>query len=159
MRNTLRRDDGSLIILVISLFSLLLVSCSLLINVADNFLAKRQLIEIGEVAITQSAHQLSLDRYYSGNINMDSSGVDGAQFRVPIDCQLAEKAFVSEISLATLRGTNIVVSDWSCNGDEVSATLTIKKNRLIYLPFNIGSDSSEISASVGAISSIGGMRN
>ena len=152
-------DEGSLIILVLTLFSLLLITCSALINLTDDYLAKRQLVEIGEVAISRASHQLSLDRYYSGNISMDNSGGDGAQFRVPIDCNLAQQTFADEISLSQLRGNSITVSEWSCSNDEVSANLKAQKSPLIYLPLNIGPRQIEVSATVGAISSIGGLRN
>lgn len=159
MKSHGEHDEGSLIILVLTLFSMLLITCSVLINVADDFLAKRQLIEIGEVAISQAAHQLSLDRYYSGQITMDTGAVDGAQFRVPIDCTKAQQVFNEQISLSHLRGNPIEISDWSCSNDEVTAHLAAMKQRLIYLPFNIGSEGVEISTSVGAISAIGGIRN
>ena len=57
--DVLRDETGSLVILVFSLFLLLLVAALSVINISDNFLAKRQLVEIGEVAITRAAHQIS----------------------------------------------------------------------------------------------------
>ncbi len=153
-----REESGSLVILVFSLFLLLLVSSLAVINVSNNFLAKRQLIEIGEVAITRAAHQISLSRYYAGDILMDSSGVDGAAFRIPIDCPRAYNSFSDEIGTSSLRGSAISIADWNCVGDEVRGTLTVEIPQLLKLPFNIGSSEVSVSSIVGATSLIGGVR-
>lgn len=154
----LRNDSGSLVILTFSLFLLLLISSLAVIDISDSFLAKRQLVEIGEVAITRAAHSISLSRYYSGNILMDSSGADGTQFRIPLDCLTAELAFQNEISSSALRGQGIAVTSWSCVNDEVEATIQAQVPVLISLPLGIGADSSLITSTVGATSIIGGTR-
>jgi hypothetical protein len=154
----LRNDSGSLVILVLALFSLLLLSSFVVIDVSDNFLVKRQLVEIGEVAITRAAHQISLSRYYSGNILMDNSGGDGAQFRIPLDCQSAYRSFSDEISNSLLRGRSISITGWNCEGDEVRGTLQVVIPILLRLPLGIGSDSTSITSTVGATSIIGGTR-
>ena len=151
-------DSGSLVILVLSLFFLLLVSSLAVVDISDNFLAKRQLVEIGEVAITRAAHQISLSRYYSGNILMDTSGGDGAQFRIPIDCQKAYGSFFDEIATSSLRANPITITSWSCSGDEVTGTLTAEIPILLRLPLGIGSSSTVITSTVGATSIIGGAR-
>lgn len=152
-------ETGSLVILVFSLFFLLLVASFVVINVSNNFLAKRQLVEIGEVAITRAAHQISLGRYYSGNILMDTSGVDGAAFRIPIDCTSAYNSFHDEITSNSLRGSAISITSWSCVGDEVSGTIAIEVPELLKLPFNIGPASTTVSSTIGATSIIGGLRS
>jgi hypothetical protein len=152
-------ERGSLIILVLALFTVLLVSSLTLIDVSDNFLAKRQLVEVGEVAITSAAHQLSLTRYYGGNILMDSAGADGAQFRIPLDCNKAQESFTQEISAATLRSYPISIDSWSCSADEVTATISSEIPILINLPFGIGASSTQIQATIAATSIIGGYRN
>ena len=154
----MKGDSGSLVILVLSLFFLLLVSSLAVVDISDNFLAKRQLVEIGEVAITRAAHQISLSRYYSGNILMDTSGGDGAQFRIPIDCQKAYGSFFDEIATSSLRANPITITSWSCSGDEVTGTLTAEIPILLRLPLGIGSSSTVITSTVGATSIIGGAR-
>lgn len=151
-------ESGSLVILTFSLFLLLLISSLAVIDVSDSFLAKRQLVEIGEVAITRAAHSISLGRYYSGNILMDTSGADGTEFRIPLDCQAAQLAFQNEISSSLLRGQGIAVTSWSCINDEVEATIEAQIPVLIHLPLGIGSSSSNITSTVGATSIIGGVR-
>ena len=103
IKDLLRDETGSLSILVFALFFVLLVSSLGVVDISDNFLAKRQLIEIGEVAITQAAHQLSLSRYYSGNVLMDSSGADGTQFRIPLDQRCAGRIGANSCHIKTKR--------------------------------------------------------
>ena len=151
-------DAGSLVILVLALFFLLLVGSLAVVDISDNFLAKRQLVEIGEVAITRAAHQISLSRYYSGNILMDTSGGDGAQFRIPLDCQSAYHSFSDEISASSLRANPITITSWSCSDDEVIGTVTAEIPILLKLPLGIGSRTTVITSTVGATSIIGGAR-
>ena len=157
-RRFFRDDSGSLVILSFSLFFLLLISSLAVIDISDSFLAKRQLVEIGEVAITRAAHSISLSRYYSGNILMDTSGADGNQFRIPIDCEAAQLAFQNEISSSSLRGQAISITSWSCINDEVDATIEAQIHVLISLPLGIGTNSSMVTSTVGATSIIGGTR-
>ena len=158
MRACLHNDEGSLIILTLTLFMLLVVTSLGMVDISDNFLAKRQLVEVGEVAISSAAHQLSLSRYYSGNILMDTSGADGSQFRIPIDCGKALSAFTSEISASALRGLPIQIENWNCSNDEVSATISAQIPTLIRLPLGIGSSTTQVRATIGATSIIGGIR-
>ena len=158
IRKDIRDESGSLAVLVLSLFLILLVSSLAVVDISDNFLAKRQLIEIGEVAITKAAHQISLSRYYSGNIVMDNSLADGAQFRIPLDCTAASSAFLEEIAASNLRGSAIHVESWDCSNDEVSATISAAIPILIKLPFGIGSHQTQITSTIAATSIIGGAR-
>ncbi len=151
-------ESGSLILLIFSLFLLALVSSFAIIDVSDTFLAKRELIAIGEVAITRAAHQISFSRYYSGNILMDTSGSDGAQFRIPLDCPAAFSAFQAEISSSLLRSHSISITSWNCQNDEVTGTLQAKVPLLVKLPFGIGTDGTIITSTIGATSIIGGTR-
>ena len=153
-----KEESGSLVVLVLTLFFLLLVGSLAIVDISDNFLAKRQLVEIGEVAITRAAHQISLARYYSGNIVMDNSGGDGAQFRIPLDCQNAYNSFHDEIAAATLRGNFIAMTSWTCSNDEVSGTISAEIPVLAKLPLGIGSGNTVISTTVAATSIIGGVR-
>ena len=156
--HALREETGSLVILIFSLFLLLLVTSLGIVDISDNFLAKRQLVEIGEVAISRAAHQISLSRYYSGNILMDTSGGDGAEFRVPLDCAQAYNSFESEISAASLRSMPIAITGWSCTNDEVTGTIESRIPILLKLPLGIGSDTTLITSTVAATSIIGGSR-
>ncbi len=157
-KQNLGDETGSLAILVFALFLLLLTASLAIVDISDNFLAKRQLVEIGEVAITRAAHQLSLSRYYSGNILMDTSGSDVTQFRIPIECPAAQSGFQDEIASSSLRGKPIAITGWSCIGDEVTGTITAQIPILLQLPLGIGRNFTTITATVGATSIIGGVR-
>jgi hypothetical protein len=157
-RRGLREELGSLSILITTLFFLLLLSAFVTADTSDAFLAKRELVGVGEVAITSAAHQISLSRYYSGNIMMDTSGSDGPLFRVPIDCEAAFKSFTSEIDGSNLRGAPIAIDTWNCAGDGVRATVSSLIPALIKFPFGIGSGENLISTTIGATSIIGGYR-
>jgi hypothetical protein len=89
---------------------------------------------------------------------MDTSGGDGAQFRIPIDCQKAYGSFFDEIATSSLRANPITITSWSCSGDEVTGTLTTEIPILLRLPMGMGSASTVISSTVGATSIIGGAR-
>ena len=151
-------ETGSLVILIFTLFLLLIISSFAIVDVSDSFLAKRELVAIGEVAITRAAHQISLSRYYSGNILMDSSGGDGAAFRIPLDCHAAFAAFQAEVSASLLRNRLVAITFWSCQNDEATGTLQVNIPLLLKLPFGIGAGGTNISSSVGATSIIGGSR-
>ena len=151
-------ESGSLVLLIFTLFLLALVSSLAIIDVSDSFLAKRELIAIGEVAVTRAAHEISLSRYYSGNILMDTSGSDGAQFRIPLDCPAAFTAFQAEISSSLLRGHSISITSWNCQNDEVTGTLQATIPLLIKLPFGIGTNGTIVTSTIGATSIIGGTR-
>ena len=151
-------ETGSLILLIFTLFLLLLISSFAIVDVSDSFLAKRELVAIGEVAITRAAHQISLTRYYSGNILMDNSGGDGAAFRIPLDCPVAFAAFQAEVSASLLRNRVVAITSWSCQNDEATGTLQVNIPLLLKLPFGIGAGGTNITSSVGATSIIGGSR-
>ena len=158
MNTSRESDEGSLIILVITLAMVLLVSSLALINISNNFLAKRELVEIGEVAISKAAHQISLSRYYSGNILMDNSAADGAQFRIPLDCDKAYATFGDEIASTKLRAQSILITNWRCVNDEVTVGLEAEIPVLLQLSFGIGSATTVVKATIAATSIIGGLR-
>ena len=78
IKQSIYEERGSLSILIMTLFLLLLVFSFTIIDISDAYLAKRQLTEIGDVAITKAAHAISLSRYYSGDRTLDSNNPDGS---------------------------------------------------------------------------------
>ena len=149
-------ETGSLSILIITLFLLMLLFSFLIINVSDAYLAKRELDNVGEVAITRAAHAIDLNRYYSGDRTADEASGDGLAFRVPLDCGTAESNFQQSIVSSNLRGEAISIQDWQCQADEVSATISAIIPTALRMPLEIGSATTEITASIGATSIIGG---
>ena len=158
IKQAIHDERGSLSILIISLFLLLLVFSFTIVDISDAYLAKRQLTEIGDVAITKAAHAISLNRYYSGDRTLDSNNPDGSSYRVPLDCNTAEINFQNEISVSRLRGSGVSMVSWSCGNDQVEATIMAMILPLITLPLGIGFATSEIHSTIGATSIIGGSR-
>jgi len=156
--NFAQDERGSLSILIITLFLFLLIFSFTIVDISDAYLAKRQLTEIGDVAITKAAHAISLSRYYSGDRTLDGNNPDGSTYRVPIDCVTAETYFQSEISVSSLRSSAISMVSWSCASDQVEATIMATIPPLIELPLGIGYATNEIHSTIGATSIIGGSR-
>ncbi len=149
-------ETGSLSFLIITLFLLMLLFSFLIINVSDAYLAKRELDNVGEIAITRAAHAIDLNRYYSGERTADEASGDGLAFRVPLDCATAESNFQNSIVSSNLRGEAISIQNWQCQADEVSATISAIIPTALEMPLGIGSATTEVTASIGATSIIGG---
>jgi Flp pilus assembly protein TadG len=151
-------ETGSLSLLIITLFLLLLVFSFMIIDVSDAYLAKRELINLGEVAITDAAHSLSISRYYSGDRTADDASGDGLVYRVPIDCNAAAVNFENSLNAARLRGVSIAMNAWSCVNDEVTATISAPIVTAVRLPLGLNSATESISATISATSIINGSR-
>jgi hypothetical protein len=158
LRYFFQAEEGSLSILIISLFLLTLIFSLMTVNVSDAFLAKRALVNIGEVAISDAAHSLSLSRYYSGDRTADDASGDGSLYRVPIDCNQAALNFQTSLQHMNLRGYAISMMAWSCAADEVSATIAATIPTAVILPLGLNSATEVISASISATSIIAGSR-
>ena len=120
----LREERGSLSIFTTSLMGLLLVTSFLVINSASAFMAQRELIQIGETALSRAASHLDMNVYYSY----------GLQSEVPIDCVQAYDSLQSDIQGAQLRGKKISISRWDCGGTRVAAEIETSAKHLISAP-------------------------
>ena len=58
-------EEGSISLLLVFLFLITAISSLVVVDVADAYLAKRQLSQIGEAAAQIGTHQIDLNRYYS----------------------------------------------------------------------------------------------
>ena len=144
-------EEGSISVLITSLFLLVFILSIGIIDVSDSYLAKRELIQIGEDAILVASHSLNENLYYS-----DLSGLSGTNGRVPIDCALAEIKFHREIILKNLRNNEIAVSGWSCSRDQITASIRSKIQALVNFPIlsNINNGYIAIDAIIGATSEL-----
>jgi uncharacterized membrane protein len=137
----IKDERGSLSILTTTLFFILVLSSFVILNLSSAFLAKRELVQIGEVAITRASQNLDMERYYLQDSDLTT---------VPVDCGAAYDAFVNEISANSVRGRSISLDSWSCEGDSPTATISVKIRPLLAIPFmstNKGSGSATESAS------------
>jgi uncharacterized membrane protein len=150
-RNFAYNETGSISVLITSLFLLVFILSVGIIDISDSYLAKRELIQIGEDAILVASHSLDENLYYSDFQSM--SAING---RVPIDCQLAEIKFHTEINQKNLRENKVVVSGWRCSGDEITASITSKIQALVNFPIlsNLNGGNIDISAIIGATSEL-----
>jgi len=158
-----KEERGSLSILSTSLFFLLVISSFVILNLSSAFLAKRELVQIGEVAITRATHYLDAGSYYNGassdetssnGANWSNSGAGGPTSNtpaLPIDCSLAYKTFASEISRAQLRNNPINFTDWNCDGYAVSAKLSSPIQHLLRMPMLASQTPVTISATISAL--------
>ena len=144
-------EAGSISVLITSLFLLVFILSVGIIDISDSYLAKRELIQIGEDAILVASHTLNENLYYSDlqELNLSNS-------RVPIDCALAESKFRGEITLRNLRNNEISVSGWHCSGYEITASINSKIQALVNFPIlsNINNGLISIDAIIGATSEV-----
>jgi hypothetical protein len=138
-------ENGSISILVMGLFLVLLILSASILDASDAYMAKRELLAIGERALTKSVHYLSLQDYYTGgssaptnnsastnnsaptkNSGSNSASTDVSsqttQF-IPLDCPTAIAEFEREISISDLRGEAVTISSLSCDGYKISAQI------------------------------------
>jgi hypothetical protein len=146
-----RSEGGSISVLITTLFLLLFILSVGIIDISDSYLAKRELIQIGEDAILVASHTLNESFYYS-----DLQSFSALNSRVPIDCALAEIKFHREISLNNLRNKEIAVSGWSCSGDQITASIRSNIQALVNFPIlsNLNNGQIGIDAIVGATSEL-----
>ena len=150
-------DRGSLTVLTSGLFVLLLLLSFGLIDVSNAYVAKKELLHIGEAAISNASHSLAASRYYNGQLTVAQLQSGKTEFRVPIDCSLAQSTFYSEISAESLRGFPIQVANWTCQDDVLTASLKGSISLPLQFPLlssAIG-DPISVTATIGATSLYG----
>ena len=138
-RKFLRGEEGSISVLITSLFLIVFILSIGTIDISDSYLAKRELIQIGEDAILVATHSLNENLYYSSSLNLSSNNG-----RVPIDCALAEIKFHAEVSQRKLRNSEIAVTGWQCSDDQITASISSKIRALVNFPILSGLNNGEI---------------
>ncbi len=140
------REDGSISVLTIGLFTISVALLILITDVASISVSKQSLVHVTEAAAIRAVHSVDLGSYYRGD-----SGVP-----VPIDCQQAYQVIADEMNL-WLRGEGdirrrelqeVSLTDFSCSGDGVEISTSART----LLPFRLpqGSAQVEIHATVKA---------
>ena len=140
----IRDESGSLTLFITSLFLLTLLLSFAIIDISGALVAKRQLVNIGEAAISRAAHNIDLARYYSGEFTISGYGISGVgtsgeKYLVPIDCQAASNILESEIAISQLHRSPINILSFTCEGDLIRATITSRIAPLLALPILQGS--------------------
>ena len=124
----LQCEEGSVSILIIGLFSILLIVSLAILDLSDLYLAKRELLQISEHAVNKASHDISLSAYYSGSFE------NSAHPRVPLDCSEVANTLLEVISHENLRGERVSVKGWSCQGDLASVTISSEITPAVRFP-------------------------
>ena len=130
---------GSISLLIVGLFMAVLVLAMAILDISGDFLAKQELTQLGEAAISSAAHSIDLDRYYRSDRNFVRNSPKGPIYRIPIDCSISFAKFQREISLSALRGKPITILSWNCYKDSLAAQLQSDVPLLAPVPF-LGGD-------------------
>ena len=177
----LKREDGSISVLVFGLFAVVLLSSVVLTDISSIIVAHRSLVQATESAAQSAAHALDLDTYYQGKHSVLSFLVTDASPVIPIDCEAANaraSETLADIASTTNRNSNrfsqkiggpsqlfggsnsklirpelddIQISDFQCNGTEVLITTSARA----WLPISLSLfsfESVDLSASAGTTS-------
>lgn len=89
LKRDLKREDGSISVLVFGLFAVVLLSSVVLTDISSVIVAHRSLVQATESAAQSAAHALDLDTYYQGKHSALSFLVSSASPVIPIDCAAA----------------------------------------------------------------------
>ena len=157
-KGKLKSDSGSLSVFISALFLLTLIFSFEAIDIANSYLAKRHLIQIGEAALQSGAHKIAMDRYFTGDYTVENSSSGAARFRVPLDCVNARAAFEKEIQIERLGNQSIKTTAWSCLNDILTATIRAEIQPPLAVPLlsDLAGTLIPIEAEISASSVIGG---
>jgi uncharacterized membrane protein len=163
----LKKEDGSISVLVFGLFAVVLLSGVVLTDISAIFVAQRSLVQATESAAQSAAHALDLETYYQGKHSALSFLVSDASPVIPIDCGAASnRASETLADIANTANRNygdsstqlirrelsdVHISEFQCNGTEVLITASAKAWLPISLSF-FSFESVNLSASVGTTS-------
>lgn len=108
-------DRGSISVVTIGLFSILLLLSMILTNISTVYFAKRDLTLITEAAVQRGMKNLDAEKYYSGKYNLtqmlqNSLGAAESDPGIPIDCE------------AGIRNAQEIFSDSNAGNFEISST-------------------------------------
>ena len=162
-RELLLDERGSISILTIGLFTLLLSTVVALSNISAVYLAKRTLILATEAAVQRGAQNLDKGTYYSGEYNLTDflRGVVGHGEEdpgIPIDCKAGARDAEELISYWQGRGRNLTragisqmkLTNFQCDGFQIY----LESEALVNIPFPLpffGIDEVQIRGSAGGV--------
>ena len=158
----LRDERGSLSVLILGLFLVILITLMILTDVSSVYFAKRSLTQATEAAAQRGVRNLDMGAYYRGEYNIKTfirnlSGEGEKDPGIPIDCEKGRKDSINAISefsrdRESLLGSQlgeIRVDQISCDGYQLSIQTSSTARLPFVIPFiNIGSV--EITSHVGA---------
>lgn len=161
--NRCKSDRGSISVLTIGLFVILLFTALILTNISSIYLAKRSLSLTSEAAVQYGMKNLDSKSYYSGEYNLNqllvnSLGQAEVDPGIPIDCDAGLDDVRKVLSdwqregAASTRANvvQIVLTDFQCDGFKIYIESSAIVQIPVPLPF-IHLDQVEIRTHAGAI--------
>lgn len=148
MRRFIRNDEGSLSVLILSFFMIILITLIALTDISAIYFAKRSLTQATEAAAQRGVRNLDLNAYYRGKYNATQFLINLTDQRekdpgIPIDCSKGEvdaRAAIQELSSdrRNLFGPHlgaIRVDEISCDGYQISLHTSATAALPFVLPF------------------------
>jgi hypothetical protein len=161
IRKFLSEEDGSLSVLILSLFMTTVITLLILTDISTIYFAKRSLTQATEAAAQRGVRNLDLDAYYRGRYNLTQLLVNLTNEReldpgVPIDCSkgaIDARDAINDFSRnrANLFGQHlgvIRIVAISCDGYQISIETSAKAALPFIFPF-INLSEVEISSHIG----------
>lgn len=147
-RNFFTDEEGSLSVLILSLFMTILITLVALTDISAIYFAKRSLTHATEAAAQRGVRNLDLDAYYQGKYNaiqflINLTGERERDPGIPIDCSRGEvdaRHTISELSIdrKNLFGSRlgaITLDAIACDGYQLSIETSSTATLPFVLPF------------------------
>lgn len=161
LRKFFSDERGSLSVLILSLFMIVVITLVALTDISAIYFAKRSLTQATEAAAQRGVRNLDLDAYYRSKYNVTKFLINLTDERekdpgIPIDCSKGEddaRSALSELSRdrSNLFGPHIGeirVEEINCDGFQLSIKSSATATLPFVLPFT-GISHVEISSHVG----------
>ena len=107
LKAKIRREEGSISVLVFGLFAVVLLSSVVLTDIASIIIAHRSLVQATESAAQSAAHALDLDTYYQGKHSALSFLVSDSSPVIPIDCGAAKSRATETLNEISSTSANL----------------------------------------------------
>jgi Flp pilus assembly protein TadG len=154
-------DEGSVAVITIGLFVILLSTALVLTDISAIYLAKRSLTHATEAAVQRGMKNLDSQSYYSGEYNLtqllqNSIGTAESDPGIPIDCSkgLSDAREVlanwSSTESSRINLGEISLVDFQCDGFEIYLESSARADLPFSIPF-VEFKSVTLSTAVGAI--------
>ena len=164
IRRFIRDERGSLSVLIMSLFLMIVTTLLILTNISSVYLAKRSLTQITEAAAQRGVRNLDLDAYYRSQYNatrlaLNVLGEGERDPGIPIDCQKGAEDTLDSIAQLSSEGNGLArenlkeikVEAIECDGFQISLRTSATVNLPFILPFT-GIRDVEVISEVGTFS-------
>lgn len=120
-RESGNREEGSITPLITLYFTLAMLAIFVIANVASTYVARRDLINLTEAALSKAAQELDEFVYYYQAPTSTLFGEDSQL--VPINCSDAGRVFYRELQLLNTKNRLAIpeITDFQCNGRVLKA--------------------------------------